>query len=266
MLHRFITRSVLLTLFLGQTAFAQGPTPTTNPTEVVVKGRKISHSWRQGRIFVPTSELSPLLNIPSDSQDADLLSTLESKGGYTWTIVDGHFEARRDPTMYSVSPSASRSSQPRGNVARPAQKQNSVAGQLGYQVQRFTADTGYVRAYILVTNNGTGASDPSQMVCQFQDGFGQTYAVDKRPVPSLAPGQSQAFEIFSLVEAKDTSITPTADNVAVNFLSLTNPNANPKTRKEVRDQQRRLKTKRGLDFNSGYGDINRSQTLNNRRP
>lgn len=254
-----------LVLILGGVALAQGESPTSNPTEVLVKGRKVSHSWRQGRIFVPTSELSPLLNIPSDSRDADLIETLEAKGGYIWTIVDGRFEARLDPARYSASPVTTRTPTQHvsGGVTR---KSSPSSGTLGYEVQRFTADTGYVRAHILVTNKGPGISDPSQMFCQFQDGFGQTFATDKRTVSALQPGESQLFEIFSLVEARDTSITPTADNVAVNFLSLTNPNANPTTRKEVREQQRRAKTRRGLDFNTGYGDINRTQTLNNRRP
>ena len=265
MSHKYLVNFLIVALLGSQAAFAQGQAPVSNPSEVIVKGRKVSHSWRQGRIVVPTSELSSLLNIPSDSRDTDLLQALETKGGYTWTTVNGRFEARLDPTRYSVAPAPSSRAQSRVQAGR-SQAEPHSAGQLGYEVKRFTADTGYVRAFILVTNNGPGVSDPSQMICQFQDGFGQTYAVDKRPVAAMEAGESQTFEIFSMVEAKDTSITPTADNVAVNFLSLTNPNANPTTRKEVRQQQKRAKTKRGLDFNSGYGNINRTQTLNNRRP
>lgn len=271
-----IALGILVVLSGGATA--QGEFPTSNPSEVFVKGRKVSHSWRQGRVFVPSSELAPLLNLPSDSRDLDLLETLEEKGGYLWSMTEGRLEARPDPALYAASRS-SRAASPitnravasnsaRGNTAESQRNRepSQRLGNLGYEVQRFTADTGYVRAYILVTNKGSSRSDPSEMICQFHDGLGQTFAADRTIVPPLDPGDSQVFEVFSMVKVEDTSLTPTTDNVAVNFFSLTNPNANPITRKQVRQQQRQTKTRRGLDFNKGYGNINRTQTLNNRNP
>lgn len=207
----------LLFFVLAVPLWAQQQAPTSNPSEVIVKGRRVSHSWRAGRIWVPTSELQPLLNLQPESSDVDLIKALEAKGGYLWEMRGGQFQAYRDPAQHVASspggatPSVAGRSQP---GAAPSRVASANSGRLSYRVQQFTADTGYVRAYIQVINNGPGESDPSQMICQFQDGFGKTYAVDKRPVPVLAPGESQVFEIFSMFEEKDTSMTVTRDNVA----------------------------------------------------
>lgn len=247
-------RIVVLTLaFLATPLLAQSEPPSRNPAEVVVKGRRVSHSWRAGRIWVPSSELQPLLNLKPQSSDLDLLIALEAKGGYLWEIRGDTFHAFRDPAQH-VSGSGGGGGSVRtpggDSIAGSSSSSSAQAGRLSYRVQQFTADTGFVRAYIQVVNNGPGASDPSQMVCQFQDGFGKTFAIDRRPVASLAPGDSQVFEIFSLFKEQDTSMTVTRDNVAVNFFSLSNPNANPATRKEMRKQQRQGKERRGLDFNT----------------
>lgn len=71
--------AVALTLTLLTAATAQ-EVPTSNPTEVWVKGRKVDHSWRNGRIWVPTTELQPLLNMNSELPSMDLLKSLEEKG------------------------------------------------------------------------------------------------------------------------------------------------------------------------------------------
>jgi hypothetical protein len=93
--------AALALLFCLTSAQAQNETPTANPSEVVVKGRLLSHSWRDGRIWVPTSDLQPLLNMGSEYPSMDLLKALEDKGGYLWTVVDGRFEARPDPSKYT---------------------------------------------------------------------------------------------------------------------------------------------------------------------
>ena len=87
-------------------AYADNETPSVNPNQVVVKGRVLSHSWRNGRIWVPTSDLQPLLNITSELPSMDLLKALEGKGGYVWTITDGRFEAKLDPSKYSQATDA----------------------------------------------------------------------------------------------------------------------------------------------------------------
>lgn len=106
------------------TAQAQRETPTANPSVVVVKGRTVNHSWRDGRIWVPTSELQPLLNISSELPSMDLLKALEEKGGYLWTTVNGRFEAKPDPANYaqSVSTGASSASNTGGPDYRMAEK------------------------------------------------------------------------------------------------------------------------------------------------
>lgn len=93
--------AALATVVYLSPAFANNETPTANPSVVVVKGRTVSHSWRDGRIWVPTSDLQPLLNMTSELPSMDLLKALEAKGGYIWTIVDGRFEAKPDPSKYA---------------------------------------------------------------------------------------------------------------------------------------------------------------------
>jgi hypothetical protein len=241
--------------------------PTKNPSEVYVKGRKVSHSWRGGRIWVPTSDLQPLLNISSELPSMDLLKALEEKGGYIWSVSGARFDAKPDPSLYSTttrtnSPSRVNGSQGYGDTAGAGQDRAVISGKLSYGVKSFTADTGYVRAFVTVTNEGPGVSDPSEMLCQFQDGFGRIYSADRQAVPPLDSGESREYECFSMVESRDTSMTMTRDNVAVNFFSLTNPSANPTSQKEMRKQAKAgKKGKNGstLDFNAGYGDFNKSR-------
>jgi hypothetical protein len=102
--------AALALLFCLTSAQAQNETPTINPSAVVIKGRVVSHSWRDGRIWVPTSDLQPLLNMGSEYPSMDLLKALEQKGGYLWSMVDGRFEARPDPANYSQAADAGPSS------------------------------------------------------------------------------------------------------------------------------------------------------------
>lgn len=238
---------IALLLLLACAAFAQNEAPAENPQEVWVKGRRIPHGWRDGRITVNTHDLKPLLGMDSDLPWMDLLKALEEKGGYVWAVdKNGRFEAKRDRSKYAVADSTAA----RVQNSRAARRRRSDAagdegqelpGYLVYKVERFTADTGYVRAYITVKNEGKGQSEPSEAICQFQDGFGKTYAEHKVVVPALAPGQKYKLEAFSMTEVEDTSITPTADNVAVNFFGLTSgagPNSISEARKDARARKR----------------------------
>jgi len=218
--------------------------PDKNPTEVWVKGRLVQHSWRDGRICVDTNILEPLLGIGSEFRQMDLLETLEQKGGYIWTITDGKFEAKRDRSLYAnFDPAQLGARNQRSAATTDALLQKNQAEKmqpyLVYHVERFTAETGYVRAYITIGNEGGSASAASTAICQFQDGFGKTYAEHSATVPALQPGALYQIEAFSMVEVEDTSITPTADNVAVNFFAGgKGPKSMSEARKEARARKR----------------------------
>jgi hypothetical protein len=230
--------------------------PSANPAEVWVKGRKMDHSWRDGRIWVPTGQLQPLLNLSSDMPSVDLLKSLEAKGGYTWAINAGKFEAKPDPSLYSVGGGTAGAARPSAGYSQVTPARSAESGRLTYRVQEFTADTGFVRAYVAVTNEGPGRSDPSEMVTQFQDGFGRTYATDRDIIGELEPGETQVFECFSMVRAEDTSIK-TSDGIAVNFFSQTDPSKNPQSASQARKQAKQSnRSKSGLNFNRGYSTIN----------
>jgi hypothetical protein len=236
---------VFLVLFLIEATFAQ-EIPAQNPAEVWVKGRQVQHSWRDGRIYVDTLVLEPLLGIGSEFRQMDLLETLEKKGGYIWTITDGKFEAKRDRSLYAeFDPAQIGASNQRSAATANASLQKKQAEKmepyLVYHVKRFTADTGYVRAYITIGNEGGSPSASSKVICQFQDGFGKTYAEYETVVPPLQPGALHQIEAFSMVEVEDTSITPTADNVAVNFFS---DGKGPRSISEARQEARARKRSR----------------------
>lgn len=219
--------------------------PTENPREVWVKGRQVRHSWKAGRIFIDTLDAQTLLQVNSEYRQVDLIKALEERGDYVWTVTDDKFEATRDSSKYSVNTNPTQASRSNAQSAATAnarlqQKQTEeMEPYLVYHVQRFTADTGYVRAYITIGNEGGSPSDPSTVLCQFQDGFGKTYAEHKSVVPSLQPGERYQIEAFSMVEVEETSITPTTDNVAVNFFSDgKGPTSINEARKEARARKR----------------------------
>lgn len=184
--------------------------PTENPREVWVKGRKLSHSWRDGRIFVPTVEIGPLLNIESEYRSVDLVKALEKKGGYLFSVENGVFQAVRDRSQYSSNYSAAkarahnrREDRRMARVARRKAEEASLP-QLKHQVQKFVAETGFVRAYIRVTNVGGSASAPHKLIADFTDGYGKAFARDTTVVSSLQPGEHQDFELFSMIRDEET--------------------------------------------------------------
>ncbi len=94
---------ILLVCIFGS-AWADQEHPKANPQAVIVKGRNVSHYWKNGRILVPPGELIPLLSLPHSDKDLDLLEQLELDGRYIWSFQDGVFEARQDPAKFA-SPS-----------------------------------------------------------------------------------------------------------------------------------------------------------------
>lgn len=218
--------------------------PTENPREVWVKGRLLGHSWRDGRIWVPTGELQPLLNLSSDFPSLDLLKALEEKGGYLWSVENGVFRASPDPSLYSASTGATRARQASPTTGPGAQSRGKggAKNQLTAEVQKFVAEeTGYVRAWVRVTNSGTQPNDPSLMIVEFQDNLHYAWAKDEKAVPSLNPGESEIYECFSMVPDEVKNVdgvqrTINGDQVVCKFRSLTNPDNDDqdKIRKEER--------------------------------
>ena len=201
----------LITLILLCTVALAQDLPSQNPNEVWVKGRLVPHSWRDGRIFVSTSLIGPLLNVESESRSIDLIRALEEKGGYQYKVVDGRFEAVRDRTRYSqqqVNPNA-RAQNRRYAKAYEQHTQRQRAEQasqpqLTHKVPRFVAETGFVRAYIRVFNKGGGPSDPVTLVADFTDGYGKPFAQDTTVIPSLQPGEQIDVELFSMIRDEET--------------------------------------------------------------
>ncbi len=246
----------LLLLFAMVGAVLAQEVPTENPSEVWVKGRKLDHGWKDGRIVVNTQDLYPLLGIKSDLPRIDLLSALDEKGGYVWTVEGGKFEAVRDRSLYreadsSVARRQNRTAARNAQYRKPSKSKSKDIG-LKYQVIEVDTDWGYRWGAVKVTNTLDTPSDVCTAYCHFQDGFGRTYAEDWWPIRSLQPGESMVFEISSGTRSEDTSITPTSDNVAVYFFSNEDVTKNPKSMNEARARARKNKTRNSnstLDFN-----------------
>lgn len=237
--------------FLAGVALAQ-ETPESNPSEVWVKGRQVRHSWRGGRIWVATSDLKVLLNMDSEYKDMDLLKALEEKGGYVWGVTDGKFEAKRDRSQYGKADTrrarAANRRISRATKRRPSKREKAKSKDLGlkYEVVEIDTDWGYKWGAVKVTNVGSRRSDVCKAFCEFQDGFGRTYAEDWWPVKSLQPGESVTFPIASGKRVEETSMTPTDDNIAVYFFSQEDAAKNPTSMREARKQARKNKKSRGI--------------------
>ena len=130
---------MVLSLLLSVSVLAQ-EAPSSNPVEVWVKGRKVDHSWRDGRIWVPTTDLQPLLNITSDYPSMDLIEALEQRGDYLWTVTDGVFEAERDPSKYTLSEGRPRATTRRTTAQSGKARTKGATNQLSAMDQKFVAE------------------------------------------------------------------------------------------------------------------------------
>lgn len=148
-------------------------------------------------------------------------------------MVDGRFEAKRDPSRYSTSGEDPRAA--RAHNQREIQKdlvklakqveEEATRPRLDYEVLRFVADTGYVRAYVRVVNQGGGASESVNVVADFTDGYGKAFARDVRPIGPLQPGDHIDLEMFSMVDDDETLVngvirTINNEKVRVTFQSI----------------------------------------------
>ena len=206
--------------------------PTSNPSEVWVKGRLVPHGWRDGRIFVPSTQIGPLLNIQPELPSVDLIEALDAKGGYVYRVVEGRFEAVRDRSGYADYQGSQRaqSQNQRYNRAYAEYKdekeqQEATQPKLVHEVQRFVAETGYVRAFVRVMNQGGGPSEAVLMVADLTDGYGKAFARDTKPIPTLKPGEYIDVEVFSMVEDDETVVngvvrTINSEKVRVTFQEL----------------------------------------------
>jgi hypothetical protein len=247
-------KRILMALLLLATLAAADEIPTSNPAEVWVKGRRIDHSWRDGRIWVSTTDMKALLNLDSEMPSMDLLKALEKRGDYLWTCEGGVFKAERDPSKYSVG--ASRPSRPSRQNASSSREasygpstgtltpRSGPAYHLTYAVKQFVAEeTGYARAWVKVENAGPGVSDPTAMLVEFQDTYHYAWAKEMKSVPPLAPGESKIFECFSMVPddvklVDGVQRTMSGDQVVCKFRSLVNP-ANDPSKDQQRKENRR---------------------------
>ncbi len=81
----------------------------------------------------------------------------------------------------------------------------AMAPKLTVSSTKYVAETGFVRAFVVIRNDGGGPSQPCSAVGQFIDWFGTPYAEDIKPLGSLAPGESVETTFFSMLTDKEAS-------------------------------------------------------------
>ena len=244
----------LAILWLSAVAQAQ-ELPKNNPAEVWVKGRKVSHSWRDGRIFVATSDLKYLLGTKSDFPQVDLIKALQAKGGYTWRIKDGKFTAQKPIAKAANSAtSAFNAEEARRNNAEFLRRQNenrereraeeaarpAPQGYLVYSVQIEQLEWDFYYIHIAVKNEAKVISDEHRasyhIPASYQNRAGELTQI----IPPLAPGQVFPFE--PIPYANDQP--PAVYVIDMNFFNLVNGRDDPKSRWDKRKQARKRKKNR----------------------
>lgn len=256
---RLIT--LLLVMLASASAWGQ-QLPQENPDSVYVKGRKVSHSWREGRIWVPASELKPLLNLDTEERVLDLIEALEEKGGYVYEFSGGRFEARRDRSQYSSGSSAKAVAE---NLTSVFDGRRSLAvgegWNLEYYVKSVTTNAGDVETSLVVYNTGKTYSKKCEVVCEFQDSEGYTFALGTLELSSLAPKQEVSFDMSGEFRAQDRARASRIkeDGVKVSFLNRASKSTT--TASQPRKRKKNGLRKQSLDFNRGYGRINRARVI-----
>lgn len=223
---------VLIALVLTAPGAAQ-KIPQENPDSVRVKGRLLSHSWRDGRIWVSTRALAPLLNIKRDSLSLDLIEELDKKGGYEYSIVDGAFSAKKTRKAYSPEAPTARKNSPL--TAYYHREFTPAAGDRTYIKVSVTEarrdESGNLYASVKAENRSKFyRSAECELLFFFLDNERNVIAMQSEFLKSLSKKDTYEFDVWA--EPRETFDTPLQDfdasNVEFKYLR----------RKEIKEQRR----------------------------
>lgn len=224
--------------------------PTKNPQEVWVKGRKVSHSWRDGRILVATSDLRYLLGTQSDFPQVDLLKALEENGDYTWKIEGQKFVAKRKtPKATNFDPEVARRRNAeyvrRSQEIRERARAEELArpapqGNLVYSVEIEPVDFDFYVIHLFVKNDSSAVSHEHSAVYSIPASYQNPSLELQQVIPPLAPGQIFPFQPIPF----ENDVPPAVYLINMNFFNLVNDRDDPKSRWDLRKQARSRKRNR----------------------
>jgi hypothetical protein len=173
---------------------------------VVLRNYSVRVGWVDGHPRGNRHDCGPLLGLGENGDDLDLEEVLADKG-YLVRLHDGTIEAR--PASSAVALRQSNSALVRYNQGAAARfthqqaieaRAEALRPRLVASGERYTADTGYVRAKMTITNRGGSASATCTAVGEFVDWYGHPFAQDTSLVPSLEPGESYQLTFFSMIK------------------------------------------------------------------
>ncbi len=173
---------------------------------IVVRGRDVYTVWRDGKPFARRSDVAGILGLePDDSEPFVELPPLLEEKHFRLKLSPGQVEIAAPVQAHSHfdAKKARRANARhlRNESARKAALQKYLATMpyLEGRTVKFVADTGFVRAYVRVTNLGAGTSPATTVQVAFTDYWGKAFAQDDGVVPALSPGESVTLEFFSMV-------------------------------------------------------------------
>jgi hypothetical protein len=174
----------------------------TSYTILKINGVDIPVQWEDGRPKAQHEVLEKLMHVrleggaTLDCIDAFVLQGYQVRRGH-----NGEIDAR------NTNSAANNVVQSHGFAT------NAGYGQTSYQtrtipelqsfVEKYTADTGYVRALITIKNTGGSPTPTCMAVGDFVDWYGHKFSGDVMPLKSLQPGESTQLTFFSMVEGSE---------------------------------------------------------------
>ncbi len=205
------TLAILVLLIVAGSAVAQEFAWPSSPCDVNIGGDLIPVYWKDGRPFINRLDAIKYFKISDQGEAAvDLVETLKQIG-WTARAQNGGVQIR-NPKITSVgggtrnpaarllnSGASSELEQYRANKAY----EEATRPKLVVYSTKYVAETGYVRALVVIRNEGGGPSQPCQAIGQFIDWFGKPYAQEIKPLGALAPGESVETTFFSMLTDKE---------------------------------------------------------------
>lgn len=191
--------TVALVGMLGSALWAEFAWPS-EMVPVRVNNRAISVTWKDGRPFAPRSEVYGFLRLPREGDPSvDLVEELAKHKTKIVQKNDGTIDVTvvKEITGGQVDPEQAAKFKAEYEDGEKAKR---MAPRLMASGTRFVAETGYIRAYVTITNAGGSASEACTATCEFIDWYGHPFAKQNKAIPAMDPGQSDVYEFFSMVE------------------------------------------------------------------
>jgi hypothetical protein len=195
-----------------RSSIESGVISTTLPSKACkTEGCSTLGSWRDGRPIAERDEVFNFLKIPREGEpDVDLIGELEKLKTKIVQKADGTIDSTVIREVIGgaepIAPTRGSSQARRFKAEFQAQEQaKKMAPRLVAGGYRYVADTEYIRAFVVVTNQGLTASRGTSARGEFIDWFGKPFAVHTLPVPPLEPGESQEMTFFSMVRKDEAN-------------------------------------------------------------